>query len=155
MEGEQELLQTIQDSQIGYALVLKLKTKEVHQEVPKEVSNLLQKYKRTLVGDTPNELPPLRDISHQIDFIPGASLPNKVAYKMTLDQNAKVSRQINDLLSKGPIQKSLIPCVVPSVLAHKKVDKWRLCTNSRKINKITIIYRFPIPRIEDLLDQLA
>lgn len=53
------------------------------------------------------------------------------------------------------IQKSISPCVVPIVLASKKRGKWRLCTNSRAINRITIRYRFPIPRIEDLMDFLG
>ena len=69
------MVNTIQDSKIGYALVLKPKMKEVHLKVPKEVDFLLQKYKGIIVGDRSDELPPLRDISHQIDFILGASLP--------------------------------------------------------------------------------
>ena len=71
------MLNTIQDSQIGYALVFKPKMKEFTQEVPKEVKDLLQKYKKIIAGDTLNELTPLSDISHQIDSILGTSLPNK------------------------------------------------------------------------------
>ena len=51
--------------------------------------------------------------------------------------------------------KSISPSVVPIVLASKKGGKWRLCTNSRAINKITISYMFPIPRIEDLMDYIG
>lgn len=131
---EQEMISTIQDSEVGHALVLKPKEKIVHNEVPKEVDSLLQKYKGIVVGDTPDELPPLRDICQKIDFLLGASLPNKATYKLTLDQNAKVTKQVGELLTKGLIQKSLSPCAVLSVLAPKNDGKWRLCTDSRAIN---------------------
>ena len=52
------------------------------------------------------------------------------------------------------IQKSVIPCTVLVVLASKKRGKWRFCIDSRAINRIAIRYRFPIPRIEDLMDCL-
>ena len=58
-------------------------------------------------------------------------------------------------MDHGLIQKSKCPCAVHVVLASKKGGKWRLCMNSRAINRITIRYRFPIPRIEDLIDCLG
>ena len=53
------------------------------------------------------------------------------------------------------IQKSISPCVVLVVLSSKKGRNWRLCTDSRAINRITIRYKFSIPRIEDLIDFLG
>ena len=54
-----------------------------------------------MVDDFPNELPQKRDISHHIDFIPGASLPNKEAYILTPQENEEVKRQVQGLLDKG------------------------------------------------------
>ena len=110
---------------------------------------------RILVDDLPNELPPIRKISHHMDFIPGVSLPNKVAYRMNLQENEEIKKQVQELLNKGLIREILIPCAVPTVLTPKKVGKWRMCTDSRAINKITIRYRFPLPHIEDLLDCIS
>lgn len=101
---------------------------------------------------TPARIPPLRTVTHQIDFIPEASLPNKCAYKMTPKQNKEVARQVQELLDQGLIRKCISPCAMPVVLATKKGGKRRLCIDSWAINRITIRYKFPNPRIEDLMD---
>ena len=83
------------------------------------------------MDDLPNELPPRRDISHQIDFILGASFPNKAAYRLTPQENEELRNKVQGLLEKGLIQKSLIPCALPVVLTPNKYGEWRMCTDSR------------------------
>ena len=58
------------------------------------------------------------------------------------------------MLDKGLVRDSLSPCVVPTVLSLKKDGGWRMCTESRVINKITIKYIFPLLRMDDLMDFL-
>jgi hypothetical protein len=82
----------------------------------------------------------VRSISHQIDFIPGSSLPNKAPHRLTLAESEEINRQVHELLDQGLIRESLSPCVIPIVLALKKGGEWRMCTDSRAINKITIKY---------------
>jgi hypothetical protein len=124
-------------------------------DLPEEIQKLLEGFADIVVDELPCSLPPIRSISHHIDLIPGASLPNKAAYRLTLQENEEVKRQVQDLMDKGLVRESLSPCVVPTVLSPKKDGGWRMCTDSREINKITIRYRFPLPRMDDLMDCLS
>ena len=116
---------------------------------------MLSEFGDIILDDLPNELPPIRNISHHMDFIPRVSLSNKVSYRTTPQGNEEIKKQVQELLNKCLIRESLSPCVVPIVLTPKKDGKWRMCTYSRAINKITIWYRFPLPWIKDLLDCIS
>ena len=98
-----------------------------------------------IVDEFPNALPPIRSISHHIDLIPGARLSNKAAYRLTPQENVEVGRQVQELMDKRLIRESFSPCVVPTILSPNKGGEWRMCTDSRAINKITIRYHFPLP----------
>jgi hypothetical protein len=108
-----------------------------------------------VVDELPNSLPPIKSINHHIDLILGASLPNKVAYRLTPRENEEVRNQVQELLDRGLVREILSPCAVPTMLSPKKYGGWRMCTNSRAINKITIRYNFPLPRMDDLMDRLS
>jgi hypothetical protein len=124
-------------------------------DLPDEIQELLGEFADIIVDELPHSLPPMRSVSHHIDLIPGASLLNKAAYRLTPQENEEVKRQVQDLLDKGLVRESLSPCAVPTVLSPKKDGGWRMCTDSRAINKITIRYRFPLPRMDDLMDCLS
>jgi len=93
-------------------------------------------------------------VKHSIDLTPGAPLPNGPIYRRLVLENNEIKRQIQELLQKGHIRPSSSPCGSPIVLVQKKDGTWRLCIDYRVLNKIIVRNRYPIPRIDDLLDQL-
>ncbi|GJS32473.1 transposon ty3-I gag-pol polyprotein [Tanacetum coccineum] len=121
---------------------------------PSIVQPLLNEFTDVIPEEMPPVLPPMKDIQHGIDFIPGVSIPNKEAYKMSPKEHEELQRQVEELMAKGYLKESKSPCVVPALLVPKKDGTWRMCVDSMVANKITISYRYLIPRLDDLLDQL-
>ncbi|XP_062114134.1 uncharacterized protein LOC133825167 [Humulus lupulus] len=113
-----------------------------------------QEFEDALLEEVPYGLPPIRGIEHQIDFTPGASIPNRPAYWSNPEETKELQRQVGELLEKGYVRESMSPCVVPVLLVPKKDGTWRMCNDCRAINNITVKYRHPIPRLDDMLDEL-
>ena len=85
----------------------------------------------------PPGLPPIRGIEHQIDLIPGASLPNRVAYRANPEETKEIQRQFQDLLDRGYVRESLSHCFVPVILVQKKDGSWRMCAELQIIEPLT------------------
>lgn len=123
--GGMEYLKQIEENEVNFVVICKPKiimTSTKVSYLPIEIQEMLEKYCDIIVDDFPNELPPIRRISHHIDLIPGASLPNKAAHRMTPTENEEVRKQVQELLDKGLIRENLSPCVVPTVLSPKKME---------------------------------
>ena len=99
-----EYLQQVEKAELTYVLVCKLRIVTVKTnltDLPEEIQEILSEYRDIVVDYLPNELPPRKNISHYIDFIPGASFPNKVAYRLTPQENEELRKQVQGFLDKG------------------------------------------------------
>jgi hypothetical protein len=115
-----------------------LNTNELDLALPSSIVSLLQEYEDVFPEETPHGLPPIRGIEHQIDFVPGATIPNRPAYRSNPEETKELQRQISELLEKGHVRESMSPCAVPVLLVPKKGGTWRMCVDCRAINNITI-----------------
>ncbi|KAI4387334.1 hypothetical protein MLD38_005174 [Melastoma candidum] len=116
-----QLVRAIHEGEKAYFLVLVEITQDQSMSHPRAVS-ILEEFKNVFPEESPVELPPMRSIQHQIDLVPGASLPNRPAYRCNPEEANKLQRQVDELLEKGLVRESLSPCSVPATLVFSKVD---------------------------------
>eukprot|EP00877_Chromochloris_zofingiensis_P013639 jgi/Chrzof1/8529/Cz03g14150.t1 len=113
---------------------------------------LLQEYSD--VFQTPTGLPPDRPVEHHIDIQPGSTPPFRQPYRMSTLELQELKKQLKDLLDRGYIQPSCSPYGAPVLFVRKKDGSMRLCVDYRALNKQTIRNRYPLPRVDDLIDAL-
>lgn len=113
---------------------------------------LVSKY-QDVFRDMPPGLPPLRQIGHTIDT--GRAPPvSKPSYRLSPKEKEEVERQVKDLLARGLIRPSQSPYGSPVLFVQEKDGSLRMCIDYRALNAITAKDKYPLPRIDDLLDRL-
>jgi hypothetical protein len=100
-------------------------------------------------------LPPDREVEFVIELQPGTAPISKRSYRMQLNELAELKEQLQELLDKGYIRPSLSPWGYPALFVKKKDGSLRLCVDYRPLNVLTIKNKYPLPRIDELFDQLA
>ena len=99
-------------------------------------------------------LPPEREVEFPIELIPGSTPISITPYRMAPAELRELKSQLQELLEKGFIRPSVSPWGAPVLFVKKKDGTLRLCIDYRQLNRITIKNRYPLPRIDDLFDQL-
>jgi hypothetical protein len=153
MARKGDLKELSEPNAMFYVLLYKdnfLATNDLPSILPSAIFDVLQEYEDVFPKKVPPGLPPKRGIEHQIDLVPGAPLPNRAPYRTNPEETKEIQHQVQELINKGYVKESLSPCVVPILLVPKKDGSWRMCVDCQAINNITIRYRHPIPRLDEL-----
>jgi hypothetical protein len=101
------------------------------------------------------DLPPEREVEFSIDIVPGTSPISMAPYRMSAAELEKLKEQLKELLEKRFVRPSVSPWGAPVLLVKKKDGSMRLWIDYRQLNKATIKNKYPLPRIDDLMDQLV
>ncbi|GKD52413.1 putative reverse transcriptase domain-containing protein [Tanacetum coccineum] len=130
-------------------LLMSTKTRDKKQEDIVVVRDFPEVFPDDLSG-----LPPAREIEFRIELIPGATPVAKSPYRLEPSELEELSGQLKELQDKGFIRQSLSPWGAPVLFVKKKDGSFRMCIDYRELNKLTVKNRYPLPRIDDLFDQL-
>ncbi|KAM0872306.1 hypothetical protein ACQ4PT_038804 [Festuca glaucescens] len=121
--------------------------------IPSEIAQVLAEFEAVFAE--PDGLPPARQFDHSIPLVDGAKPVNLRPYRYSPAQKYEIEKQIASMLRHGIIRPSCSPFASPVLLVLKKDLTWRFCIDYRHLNAITVKNRYPLPIIEELIDELA
>lgn len=121
-------------------------------EIPVFLQRVLTQFQSVFA--TPEGLPPIREHEHAIVLREGCNPVGVIPYRYPQFQKDEIERLIKEMLASGIIKPSTIPFSSPVILVKKKDGSWRFCVDYRALNKETVPDKYPIPVIDELLDEL-
>ncbi|GJW68996.1 putative reverse transcriptase domain-containing protein [Tanacetum coccineum] len=114
---------------------------------------VVKEFSNVFLEDIPG-LPPVRQVEFQINLIPGAVPVARTPYRLAPLEMQELSNQLQERADRGFIRPSTLPWGALVLFVKKKDGSFRMCIDYRELNKLTIKNRYPLPRIDDLFDQL-
>ncbi|KAG8491072.1 hypothetical protein CXB51_014218 [Gossypium anomalum] len=128
-----------------------LNTKEFEKKI--ESVPIVCKFADVFPEEFPG-LPPVREVEFGIELIPGTTPISIAPYRMAPTELKELKSQLQELTDKGFVRPSFLPWGAPVLFVKKKDGSMRLCVDYWQLNKVTIKNKYPLPRIDDLFDQL-
>jgi len=143
------VMKEIQDDSQCYIIFARM---EVEKEERIIVILVVREFEDVFSEEVPG-LPPRREVEFSINFVPGAGPVSTIApYRMAPVELVELKKQIEELLEKQFIRSSASSWRTPILLVKRKDGSSRLCVDYRQLNKLTIKNKYPLPRINDLMD---
>lgn len=150
---QMQMLPTSLGKKSGKLCLNAMVTEQAEQQaVPLEIQSILNEFPEVFAE--PTGLPSRRACDHQIPLIAGAQPISIRPYRHSPELKDELEKQINEMLASGVIRPSKSPFFSPTILVPKKGGAWRPCVDFRALNSLTVPRKFPIPVIEELLDEL-
>nr|AAT73686.1 putative polyprotein [Oryza sativa Japonica Group] len=137
---------------VFFAPPTSVRSSELHQISLSEIP-IVREFGDVFPEELPG-MPPKREIEFRIDLAPGTTPLHKRPYRMAANELAEVKKQLEELKEKGYIRPSTSPWGAPVIFVEKKDKTKRMCVDYRALNEVTIKNKYPLPRIDDLFDQL-
>eukprot|EP00253_Pinus_taeda_P028202 PITA_28202 len=124
-----------------------------NKENPLEHLPVIKEFADVFPEEIPG-LPPKRDIDFTIELIPGAAPVSRTPYRMSIPELTELKMQLQELLDNNYIRPSVSPWGAPVLFVRKKDGTLRMCIDYRQLNKLTIKNKYPLPRIDEIFDQV-
>lgn len=152
--SQKQMDKSLQQIQQGYLVQLYSLEGDSSEkrEVSPDLNSLLTEFSN--VFNEPKHLPPIRPCDHMIQLKPGSAPIQVKPYRYPHIQKNEIEKIVKEMLEAGVIRPSVSPFSSPVLLVRKKDNSWRMCVDYRELNKLTVKDKFPIPIIDELLDEL-
>jgi hypothetical protein len=149
----EQLIKWYKGNEVWALAIVQPEGEQTQSQIAPEIQAVIDQFPDVFA--TPTDLPPARDYDHTITLKPGSAPFNACPYRYSPAHKDEIEKQVRAMLEAGTIIPSMSPYASPVLLIQKKDGSWRFCVDYRRLNELTIKNTFPMPVIDELLDELS